>query len=580
MNFILTGIELENFKSYGEKQYIDISDLTVLLGANSSGKSSVLQALLLIKQTMECNSSDIQLLLSGKYVALGEFKDVLNDKNNNKFSISVELSKQNADERMENGDKYKITWDFIEDDKKKVILERVYIRFEEKKVCLKREKSNRYCFVIDNHNTVIMTELNNLRMAKGLILKYDEKFNRLFIDFLRAIKVFFLGKKVNSIPYNEVASIRLIPDFYMDLLVDERAIDEINSDKKKFADSLVELIEEYSCYQNTSGLEYYPLSSDIRKKCVYSVINKNEDLSELKKIYRDYKNKFDNYKITPGDLSTFTGEKRIGTFGFQTSADKNKNTDIDLYYWVSKFYGEFASIIRKVFFVGPIRENPKGLYSIGFEQEPKYVGPTGQFFASVLLHENKIREYIFPNGEKDRTCLWEALDEWARHLNIASSIKVAHSTSFGISVSVADTQDKQSDIMNVGIGTSQVLPVLITGLLSEEGEELIFEQPELHLHPFSQSRLADFFVELIKNGRKIIVETHSEAFILRLRYHLLVGHCGNDSIAINFFNNNGGTKVEKCIINGYANIMYPDGFRDETQELLNDLLQASMLKRD
>ena len=78
-------------------------------------------------------------------------------------------------------------------------------------------------------------------------------------------------------------------------------------------------------------------------------------------------------------------------------------------------------------------------------------------------------------------------------MNIASEISVEQKNSFGFSVSVKNIQYKKSDIMNVGIGTSQVLPVLISGLLSEKNEILMFEQPELHLHPYSQSRLADFF---------------------------------------------------------------------------------------
>ncbi len=64
--------------------------------------------------------------------------------------------------------------------------------------------------------------------------------------------------------------------------------------------------------------------------------------------------------------------------------------------------------------------------------------------------------------------------------------------------------------MNVGIGTSQVLPVLILGLISPQGTVVIYEQPELHLHPYSQSRLADFFIAMSKLGKQIIIETHSE----------------------------------------------------------------------
>ena len=62
MGIAIKRIELENFKSYRERQSIEFSNLSVLLGANSSGKSTALQALLVLKQTMESNSPDEELL--------------------------------------------------------------------------------------------------------------------------------------------------------------------------------------------------------------------------------------------------------------------------------------------------------------------------------------------------------------------------------------------------------------------------------------------------------------------------------------------------------------------------------------
>ena len=98
MALVLKGIEIENFKSYAEKQYIHFSDLSVLLGANSSGKSTALQALLIMKQTIECNSPDEELLLSGKYVALGDFDDVISDPQKDFFSLAVVLEKAEKSE--------------------------------------------------------------------------------------------------------------------------------------------------------------------------------------------------------------------------------------------------------------------------------------------------------------------------------------------------------------------------------------------------------------------------------------------------------------------------------------------------
>ena len=98
MSIVLKGIGIDNFKSYTEKQTIYLSDLSVLLGANSSGKSTALQALLVIKQTMECNSPDEDLLLSGKYVALGDFDDVISDISKEQFSFTAILDETEISE--------------------------------------------------------------------------------------------------------------------------------------------------------------------------------------------------------------------------------------------------------------------------------------------------------------------------------------------------------------------------------------------------------------------------------------------------------------------------------------------------
>lgn len=70
---------------------------------------------------------------------------------------------------------------------------------------------------------------------------------------------------------------------------------------------------------------------------------------------------------------------------------------------------------------------------------------------------------------------------------------------------------------DVGIGISQVLPVLVMAYASE-GKLLAMEQPEIHLHPALQAELADVFIESALGERKntFILETHSEHLILRL----------------------------------------------------------------
>lgn len=70
---------------------------------------------------------------------------------------------------------------------------------------------------------------------------------------------------------------------------------------------------------------------------------------------------------------------------------------------------------------------------------------------------------------------------------------------------------------DVGIGVSQVLPVLVAAFASQ-GKILAVEQPEIHLHPALQAELGDVFIESALGGRgnTFILETHSEHLILRL----------------------------------------------------------------
>ena len=73
------------------------------------------------------------------------------------------------------------------------------------------------------------------------------------------------------------------------------------------------------------------------------------------------------------------------------------------------------------------------------------------------------------------------------------------------------------NLIDVGYGVSQVLPLLVEILYPNGSPLLLLQQPEVHLHPSAQAALASLFCTIAASGRQFIVETHSEYIVDRVR---------------------------------------------------------------
>ena len=80
---MLKSITLESIKCFLEKQELNLAPITIMYGKNGRGKSTVAQALLLLAQSMADHNDVSNLLLTGKYVALGTFSDVISSNSDN-----------------------------------------------------------------------------------------------------------------------------------------------------------------------------------------------------------------------------------------------------------------------------------------------------------------------------------------------------------------------------------------------------------------------------------------------------------------------------------------------------------------
>src|SRR5258706_5081161 len=74
---MLREYQLENFKAFAGPETMPIRPITLIYGPNSSGKSSILQSLLMLKQTLEEADSSTSLLPKGKLVDLGNYREFI-----------------------------------------------------------------------------------------------------------------------------------------------------------------------------------------------------------------------------------------------------------------------------------------------------------------------------------------------------------------------------------------------------------------------------------------------------------------------------------------------------------------------
>lgn len=132
---------------------------------------------------------------------------------------------------------------------------------------------------------------------------------------------------------------------------------------------------------------------------------------------------------------------------------------------------------------------------------------------------------------------------------------------------------------NLGAGVSYLVAILTKALLIRDDvqEVFIIENPEIHLHPKSQARLAEFFAFVARTGRQIIIETHSEHLINKLCYCVFNKQIEPSQVVIQYRNQEKFEKIE-ILSNGKLNNEnneenFPSGFFDAT---LDDLFKINL----
>ncbi|MGV9753720.1 AAA family ATPase [Nocardia farcinica] len=214
-------------------------------------------------------------------------------------------------------------------------------------------------------------------------------------------------------------------------------------------------------------------------------------------------------------------------------------------------------------YLGPLREEPQVVSPTGPRSRSLPVGPKGEYTADLLARSKDTRVRYFDwNDEPSWHLLPVALTRWVKYLGLGDSVTVEDQGRLGRGLRIR-LNGAERDLTMIGVGASQLVPVLLAVLTAAPGSIILLEQPELHLHPSVQSRLADFFLKA-KRDVRLIVETHSEYLVSRIRRRVVEEPTLSTRVAVLFAEQvEGATEVRQLQIDRLGDFSaWPTGFFD------------------
>lgn len=230
----------------------------------------------------------------------------------------------------------------------------------------------------------------------------------------------------------------------------------------------------------------------------------------------------------------------------------------DLYINIQLVYG-FRYNFRNIKLLGPLRVPPNRTYLYSGEVSEE-IGAKGQFalqnYAALLKRRKK------EDMEKVKSI--------NNSLYKLGFIKELNTRKIGTRHYEFWTKHKESsfraNLADTGFGASQVIPVVILLYTSPPGSTLLFEQPELHLHPAGQAELGSIFAKICSPEKRIIIETHSENLILRIQTEVAKGNLKPSDVVVYYIKpNSSGHQITTIPLNKKGEFLteWPKGFFEE-----------------
>ncbi len=165
----------------------------------------------------------------------------------------------------------------------------------------------------------------------------------------------------------------------------------------------------------------------------------------------------------------------------------------------------------------PIRPPPQRYYPLR-DTHPDWMGIDGKempdFLESHPSIKKRVRDWFVEKAQI------------AREVNFKSD-----STRREMEITFLEAKSGlEIDIARLGLGFSQILPIVVATF--SQKKMLIFEAPEIHTNPKLHGVMTDLFIEAAKQGKQVLIETHSEHLVYRVQRRIAEGQIAPDAVAL------------------------------------------------
>ena len=238
-----------------------------------------------------------------------------------------------------------------------------------------------------------------------------------------------------------------------------------------------------------------------------------------------------------------------------------------------KLVKQFEEIVIRINFIGfpsrrpfasaPVRSKPRRTYDPA-RLTPDPEGDYIPMYLANLSHQDQDRWQR----------LKKALEDFGREAGLFDEIYIRHlgkrdsdSEPFQVQVRKSGRRLKgpRRNLIDVGYGVSQVLPVITELFQTDAPRMFLLQQPEVHLHPSAQAALGSLFCQIASSNRQLIVETHSDHLLDRVRMDVRdgEGRLKPDDVSILFFERDDlHVRIHSLRLDEEGNVLdAPDSYR-------------------